>query len=246
MPVNLCIHDAIAELQIDNPQKLNALSSPVMNELSEKLSDIEQHASVVIIYGLQKAFAVGVDINEVSKYSFETAVQNDFINTTWEALRNTRIPVIAAVSGYALGGGFELALMSDIIIAEPNAKFGFPEVNLGLMPGLGGTQMLTNLVGAKVASELIMTGDFISAQRALSLGIVSKIVDSDNLLHEARLLAQKLASKSSIGLKMIKEAISLAQNIGVNAGITIERQMFRALFSTHAKNEKVNDFLKKD
>lgn len=244
MLVNLCVRDNIAELQINNPQKLNVLSSDVMAELSEKLCDIDSRANVVVIYGTQKAFAAGVDINEIDKHSFETAVKTNFIDEKWESLRNVKIPVISAVSGYVLGGGFELALMSDIIIAEPNAKFGFPEVNLGLMPGLGGTQMLTGIVGAKVASEMIMSGEVISAQKAVNLGIVSRIVDYDDLLSEARLLAQKLALKSSASLKMIKEAINLAQNIGLSTGIKIERQLFRSLFSTDEKNKKINEFLK--
>ncbi len=245
MPVSLAIKNSIAVLTIDNPKKLNALSSGLMEEISEKLSEIEQSARVLIISGCQKAFAAGVDVNEIYALSFDEAVRTNFINERWEIVKNIKIPVIAAVRGYALGGGFELALMCDMIIASENAVFGFPEIKLGLMPGLGGTQMLTKIIGTKIASELIMTGDFISAEKALSFGIVNKVVKDTELMKEANALAEKIATMSPVALKMIKEALLLSQNIGVSAGTKIERQMFRSLFSSEDKKKKTAEFLKK-
>lgn len=243
MPVSLSVENDIALLTIDNPRKLNALSISLMSEISEQLRDIEKRAKVLVITGTPKAFAAGVDIDEIADLSFDDAVQSDFINEHWEVIRNIKIPTIAAVRGYALGGGFELALMCDMIIASEKATFGFPEINLGLMPGMGGTQMLTKIVGTKIASQIIMTGEFISAERALQLKIVNEVVSDDKVLPTALDLAQKIAAKPAVSLKMIKEAILMSQNIGITAGTKIERQMFRSLFSTADKKQKVSEFL---
>jgi enoyl-CoA hydratase len=243
MPVNLSIDDSIAILALDNPDKLNALSSDFMKEIDEKICDIDQKANVLIITGCKKAFAAGVDISEIERHSSESACLENFIDHRWESVFNVKIPTIAAVSGYALGGGFELALMCDVIVATENAKFGFPEINLGLMPGMGGTQLLTRIVGPKLAGEIIMTGDFLSAQRAKELKIISQIVGDDELMPKALELAKKIAQKSLASLKMIKEAIRLAQNVGLTQGMQSERLMFRSLFSTADKKEKTRKFL---
>lgn len=243
MLINLQINDDIAFVQLNNPKKLNALSSDLMSELSDKLLSIESQAKVIILYGSKKAFAAGVDIADIAKYDYENAHLNNFIDQKWEALFNVRIPVISAVSGYALGGGFELVLASDIVIASETSKFGFPEVNLGLMPGLGGTQMLTKLIGAKIASRIMMSGEFISAQEAFNFGIISKIVSQEELLLEAKRLAERIAQKSRMSLILIKEAIRLAQNTGLNQGMKTERIMFRSLFSTTEKQRHISDFL---
>jgi enoyl-CoA hydratase/carnithine racemase len=169
----------------------------------------------------------------------------DFIDDRWERIFNVKIPVIAAVSGYALGGGFELALMCDIIIASRSAVFGFPEVNLGIMPGMGGTQLLTGIVGPKIAGEIIMTGEFFSAVRALELNIVSQITEDNELMKAAMALAKKIAQKSSMSTRLIKEAIRAAQNQGLTSGMRAERLMFRSLFSTDAKKNGIQDFFQK-
>ncbi|MDR2158215.1 MAG: enoyl-CoA hydratase/isomerase family protein [Holosporaceae bacterium] len=245
MPVNLSIDDSIAILTLDNPYKLNALSSDFMRDISEKICDVDQRAKVLVVVGCKKAFAAGVDISEIESHSAESACLKSFIDYSWESVFHVKIPVIAAVSGYALGGGFELALMCDIIIAAESAKFGFPEVNLGLMPGMGGTQLLAGIVGPKLAAEIIMTGDFLSAQTAKDLKIASRVVGDDELMAQTLELAKKIASKPPISLRTIKDSIRLSQNVGLNQGMQTERQIFRSLFSTADKKERVAQFLKK-
>lgn len=245
MSVNFEINDSIAVLTLNNPKKLNALSTKFIEEICDLLINVEKKANVLVVFGTEKAFAAGVDINEIDSLSFEKALLNEFIDYKWERILNIKIPVISGVEKYALGGGFELALASDIIIASENAKFGFPEVNLGLMPGLGGTQLLTRIVGSKKASELIMSGDFIDAREAFRLNIISKIVSSADLKKETLNLANKIAQKSPTSLRFIKEAIQLSQNSGCLQGIKTERNLFRSLFSTSYKEKLTKEFLKK-
>lgn len=245
MLIDLSINEGVAVVRINHPQKLNALSSELMEELYEKIFNIGTKADVLIITGGEKAFAAGMDISEIAKCDYEEAHTGNLINSHWEELLNIKIPVIAAVSGYALGGGFELVLHCDIVIAAESAKFGFPEVNLGVMPGLGGTQLLTRAIGAKRAAKLLMTGDHISAQEAYEMGIVSQVVPQDDLMNAASQLAERLKSKSKMGLLLIKEAIKMSQNCGLYQGIQLERTMFHSLFSTSDKQQKVQDFLSK-
>ena len=245
MSVDFEINDAVAVLTLNSPKNLNALNTNFVEKIYNHLINIEKKANVLVIFGTERAFAAGVDINEIDPLSFEHALLDEFIDYKWERILNIKIPVISGVEKYALGGGFELALASDIIIASENAKFGFPEVNLGLMPGLGGTQLLTRIVGSKKASELIMSGDFIDAQEALHLNIVSKIVSSENLKKETLNLANKIAQKSPSSLRLIKEAIQLSQNSGCLQGIKTERNLFRSLFSTSYKEKLTKEFLKK-
>ncbi len=245
MPVELSQRNSIAILKLNNPKKLNVLSSNFINKIYGKIANIEKTAKVLIITGCKKAFAAGVDVSEISALSYENAYLDDFIDYKWEALFNIKIPVIAAVSGYALGGGFELALMCDIIIAAKNATFGFPEVNLGIMPGMGGTQILPKIVGPKIANEIMMTGRFISAEEAANLKIVSYLTDEEDLLKKSMVLAEKIAAKSIMSTQMIKEAVRMSQNVGLNQGIKSERQMFRSLFSTDFKQKGVSEFLNK-
>ena len=246
MSVNFEINNSVAVLTLNNPKKLNALNTNFVEKIYDCLSDVEKKANVLVIFGTEKAFAAGVDINEIDTLSFEQALLNEFIDYKWERILNIKIPVISGVEKYALGGGFELALASDIIIANENAKFGFPEVNLGLMPGLGGTQLLTRIVGSKKASELIMSGDFIDAKEALRLNIVSKVLHSSaDLKQETLSLAKKISEKSPTSLRLIKEAIQLSQNTGCTQGIKTERNLFRSLFSTSYKEKLIKEFLKK-
>jgi enoyl-CoA hydratase/carnithine racemase len=244
MSIELVINNSIAVLTLNNPLKLKALSCDFMSKMSEKLLDIDQRASVLVVGGGKKAFAAGADVSEISSLSYEEAYLKNFIDCKWETVFNVKIPVIAAVSGYALGGGFELALMCDVIIAGRGAVFGFPEVNLGIIPGMGGTQLLTKVVGPKIASEIIMTGDFLSAKRAMELNIVSKVVEDDELMETALVLANKIAKKSTMSTRLIKDAIRLSQNVGLTQGIQTERIMFRSLFSTSFKKNGVDNFLR--
>ncbi|MCR4623951.1 MAG: enoyl-CoA hydratase/isomerase family protein [Alphaproteobacteria bacterium] len=246
MSVDFEINNSVAILTLNNPKKLNILNTSFVEEIYDHLSDVEKKANVLVIFGTEKAFAAGVDINEIDSLTFEQALLNEFIDYKWERILNIKIPVISGVEKYALGGGFELALASDIIIANENAKFGFPEVNLGLMPGLGGTQLLTRIVGSKKASELIMSGDLINAKEALQLNIISKVLPSSaDLKQEVLSLAKKIAEKSPTSLRLIKEAIQLSQNTGCIQGIKIERNLFRSLFSTSYKEKLTKEFLKK-
>lgn len=245
MSIDFEINNSVAVLTLNNPKKLNALSIDFIEEIYDDLVDVEKKANVLVIFGTEKAFAAGVDVNEIEPLSFERALLNEFIDYKWERILNIKIPVISGVEKYALGGGFELALASDVIIASENAKFGFPEINLGLMPGLGGTQLLTRIIGTKKASELIMSGDFINAEEALQLNIISKIVPSSDLKKETLNLANKITKKSPTSLRLIKEAIQLSQNSGYLQGIKTERNLFRSLFSTSYKEKLTKEFLKK-
>jgi enoyl-CoA hydratase/carnithine racemase len=246
MLIELTQRNRVAVLKMNNPKKLNALSTDFMSEMYEAVSGIEQKANVLVIVGVDKAFAAGVNVSEIHSHSYESAYLQNFIDAKWECIFDVKIPVIAAISGYALGGGFELALMCDIIIASPKAMFGFPEVNLGIMPGMGGTQMLTRVVGPKIASEIIMTGRFIPADEAWRLGIVSHVTDSEgNVLDRALALAETIAEKSVMSTRKIKESIRMSQETGLRNGINCERDMFRSLFSTSFKQKGVEDFLNK-
>lgn len=235
----------VAILRLKNEKKLNALSVDFVAEIYDTLQDIEKKAKVLIITGGERAFAAGVDIHEIEKRNYEQAYAEGFIDKKWEAIWDVKIPVIAAVSGYALGAGFEICLMSDIIIAAQTAKFGFPEINLGLLPGMGGTQLLPRLVGTKIAMKLLLTADMISAEEAYEFGIVSSVVEPQNLLDEAQKLAEKIASKSIMSARLIKELVRTSQNAGLSAGMQIERNAFRSLFSTSFKKEGVRNFLKR-
>ncbi|MDR2794972.1 MAG: enoyl-CoA hydratase/isomerase family protein [Holosporaceae bacterium] len=245
MSVELSERGLVALLTLNNPAKLNALSGDFMNEIHQKIHDIDKKFNVLVVTGCSRAFAAGVDVHEIQELSHERAYLENFIDHRWESILDVKIPVIAAVSGYALGGGFELALMCDIVVASETAIFGFPEVNLGLMPGMGGTQMLTSIVGPKIASEIMMTGRFVTAAEALSLGIVSRLTDENLLLEQTLELAQKISEKSTMSTRMIKDAVRLAQNVGLAQGIKFERQMFRSLFSTSFKQKGVAAFLEK-
>ncbi|GHT92812.1 enoyl-CoA hydratase [Alphaproteobacteria bacterium] len=245
MLAELSGEDSIAVLTLNNPTKLNAVSSDLVEEIYSKTRDIEKKFNVLVLCGGKKAFSAGTNISEIQALSYEKAYLDGFIDHRWESIFDVKIPVIAAVSGYALGIGFELALMCDIVVASKTATFGFPEVNLGLMPGMGGTQMLTGIVGSKIASEIMMTGRFVSAAEAKDLGIVSYLTEEDQHLEKAMELARKIAEKSVMSTRMIKEAVRLAQNIGLSSGMKVERQMFRSLFSTSFKQKGVEAFLNK-
>lgn len=237
----------IAILTLDNPKKLNALSSELVAEINRQIESLRKETKVLILTSsLPKAFVAGVNVQEIHDHSYETAYLGDFMDCSWEVISHLPIPTIAAVSGYALGGGFELALMCDMIVASKSAVFGFPEVNLGIMPGLGGTQFLTRAVGTKIASEILMTGRFISADEALELKLINHVVEeAESTIKKSLEIAKSLAQKSSMSIRHIKEAIKLAQNVGLTQGIKNERRMFWSLFSTKSKQEGTKAFLEK-
>lgn len=242
--VNVKKIDDVYVLQLNSPHNLNALSQKLITQLYNEINKIKKNARAIVFTGMQKAFASGVDISEISKISCKDAIESDFINEQWEIIADLQIPTIAAVNGYAFGGGFELCLMCDVIFASENAKFGLPEVNLGLMPGIGGTQRLSRLVGVKIATYMCMTGQCIDAQMAMNLGIVSKVVTGD-ALDEAVELAQKLAKLPKESLKFIKESIKNSEEMSMSAGIAAEKKMFKLLFATEDKEEGISAFLEK-
>lgn len=243
--VEVELKNQILTICLNNEKKLNAISEAMVDELYECVQYINQsdEIKVCLITGSPKAFSAGVDISEIEKLTDDKAFL--FLNEKWEAAANIRVPVIACVSGYALGGGFELALMCDMIVASEKAVFGFSEVNLGLLPGNGGTQRLPRLVGTNRAFEMISTGKVISAQDALNMGVVNRIVTDDLLCKEGLSLAEELSCKPFYSLIAIKSAIKASKSVPLSEGLTYERNLFRSLLTTHDKQRLVHKFLKK-
>jgi enoyl-CoA hydratase len=234
-------------ITLNRPQALNALNSALMDELTAAIDAFETDDSVrcLIVTGSEKAFAAGADIVEMKPKSFAEVYKEDFITRNWERVTRARKPVIAAVAGYALGGGCELAMMCDIIIAADNAKFGQPEVNLGVIPGAGGTQRLTRAVGKAKAMDLCLTGRNMDAAEAERAGLVARVVPLADLMAEALRLAQKIASGSLPAVMMIKEAINRAYESPLAEGLRFERRLFHALFGTEDQKEGMTAFAEK-
>ncbi|RFM22855.1 MAG: enoyl-CoA hydratase [Candidatus Thermochlorobacter aerophilum] len=235
----------IAVVQLNRPQVLNALNFELMNEMLHALQTLERDEEIlaIVLTGNEKAFAAGADIKEfAARNSAQMLAENPL--EKWQHIEKFPKPLIAAVSGYALGGGCELILMCDIVIASETAKLGLPEVNIGVMPGAGGTQRLTHLIGKFKAMELILTGRTIDAQEAFALGLVSKVVPAAEYLEEAKRVAREIASKSPIAVRAAKEAV-LAALSGLEQGLAFERKSFYLLFDTEDKKEGMQAFLEK-
>ncbi|MDH3693159.1 MAG: enoyl-CoA hydratase [Gammaproteobacteria bacterium] len=234
-------------ITLNRPKALNALSSELTAELSDALDEFEQDDAIgaVVITGNEKAFAAGADIKEMKEKTFVDAYLSDFITATWERVATCRKPIIAAVSGYALGGGCELAMMCDFILAGDNAKFGQPEINLGIIPGAGGTQRLTRYVGKSKAMELCLTGRMMDAQEAERAGLVSRIIPAAELLEEAIKTAQSIANKSKPSTIMAKESVNRAYEVTLSEGIRFERRLFHSLFATEDQKEGMEAFAEK-
>jgi len=235
----------IAVVQLNRPQVLNALNFELMDELLHALQTLERDEEIlaIVLTGNEKAFAAGADIKEFAvRNSAQMLLENPL--EKWQRIEKFPKPLIAAVSGYALGGGCELILMCDIVIASETAKLGLPEVNIGVMPGAGGTQRLTHLIGKFKAMELILTGRTIDAQEAFALGLVSKVVPAAEYLEEAKRVAREIASKSPIAVRAAKEAV-LAALSGLEQGLAFERKSFYLLFDTEDKKEGMQAFLEK-
>ena len=201
----------VATIKLNRPEALNALNSQLLGELAEalKAADKNEKVRAIVLTGSEKAFAAGADISEMASKSFVDMFESDFFTPETEMLLSVRKPIIAAGAGYALGGGCELAMMCDFIIAAENAKFGQPEINLGVVAGIGGTQRLTRFVGKSKAMDMHLTGRFMDAEEAERSGLVSRVVPTKKLLEEAQAAAQKIASKSGIATKVVKEAVIL-------------------------------------
>jgi len=234
-------------ITLNRPQALNALCVDLTAELSEVLDDFEQDDAIgcIVVTGSEKAFAAGADIKEMQDKTYMDAYLEDFITGTWERLATCRKPVIAAVAGYALGGGCEIAMMCDFIIAADTAKFGQPEITLGVLPGAGGTQRLTRAVGKAKAMELCLTGRMMDAEEAERAGLVARIVPADQLLEESMKTAEKIASMSRPAVLMNKESVNQAFETTLSQGIRFERRLFHSSFGTEDQKEGMAAFAEK-
>ena len=233
-------------ITIHRPDALNALNSTVIREINVALDGFEADAAIgaVVITGSEKAFAAGADVKEMKDLAFPSTYLDDFI-TAWDRVANRRKPIIAAVSGFALGGGCELAMMCDFILASDTAKFGQPEIRLGIIPGAGGTQRLTRAVGKAKAMELCLTGRMMDAQEAERAGLVSRIVPVADLVEEAVKTASTIAGFSRQSVLMTKEAINRAFESSLAEGIRFERRQFQSLFATEDQKEGMSAFIEK-
>ncbi|KAA2241261.1 enoyl-CoA hydratase [Salinarimonas soli] len=231
---------------LNRPQALNALNSTLVAELNRALDGFEADPGVgcVLITGSEKAFAAGADIKEMSGLNFPQTYLDDFI-TAWDRVSQRRKPIVAAVAGFALGGGCELAMMCDIILAADNARFGQPEIKLGVMPGAGGTQRLTRIVGKAKAMELCLTGRMMDAQEAERSGLVSRVIPAAELMAEAMKTAETIASMSLPIAMMTKESVNRAYETTLAEGIRFERRVFHAMFATADQKEGMQAFVEK-
>jgi enoyl-CoA hydratase len=245
--INVEIEHYIALIRLNRPEALNALNSQLLGELADALRAADKNDKVrcIVITGSEKAFAAGADIGEMSKKSFVEMFEEDFFTGDTDAITAVRKPIIAAVAGYALGGGCELAMMCDFIIAGENAKFGQPEINLGVVAGIGGTQRLTRFVGKSKAMDMHLTGRFMDAEEAERSGLVSRVVPTKKLIEEAMAAAEKIASKSMVATKVVKEAVNRSYETTLREGVLYERRIFHALFSTEDQKEGMAAFLEK-
>ncbi|MGB5705261.1 MAG: enoyl-CoA hydratase [Arenicellales bacterium] len=241
------IHDNVGLIRLNRPKALNALSTALMIELGEALNQFEENSDIgaIVITGNEKAFAAGADIVEMKDKSFMDVYKQDFITDNWEQVTHCRKPVIAAVSGYALGGGCELAMMCDFILAADNARFGQPEINLGIIPGAGGTQRLTRAIGKAKAMELCLTGRLMDADEAERAGLVARIVPVDQLLDDALKTAGEIAAKSLPSVMMCKESVNRSFETTLSEGLLFERRQFHALFATEDQKEGMSAFAEK-
>ncbi|HEY5900233.1 MAG TPA: enoyl-CoA hydratase [Burkholderiales bacterium] len=234
-------------ITLNRPKQMNALNPTLMQELGVALQafDANDGVGAIVITGSDKAFAAGADIGVMKDYGYMDAFLSDYITRDWEHIRRIRKPVIAAVAGYALGGGNELAMMCDIVIAAENARFGQPEVNLGIMPGAGGTQRLPRAVGKAKAMDLCLTARMMDAQEAERAGVVSRIVPVEKLMEEAMAVAEKIASYSLPVVLMIKESINRAYEVPLSEGVLFERRLFHSQFGLADQKEGMAAFLEK-
>lgn len=241
------IADGICVIRLNRPEALNALNATMMMELAQAFSaaDHDQAVRCLVITGSEKAFAAGADIREMATKTYADAFGGDFFAADADALSRIRKPVIAAVSGFCLGGGCELAMIADFIIAAETAKFGQPEVNLGIIPGMGGTQRLTRLVGKAKAMDMNLTGRFMDAAEAERCGLVSRIVPAASLMEEAMKAAKNIAAKSQISTMAIKESVNRALETTLREGLLFERRMFHAMFATEDQKEGMAAFVEK-
>jgi enoyl-CoA hydratase/carnithine racemase len=239
--------EGFAIIRLNRPAALNALNNAMMDELSAVVAALDADPAVraIILTGSERAFAAGADIKEMATKTFAEAVTEDFITRNWEAVARCRTPVIAAVAGFALGGGCELAMMCDIILAAETARFSQPEITLGIPPGAGGTQRLPRAVGKAKAMEMILTGRMIDAAEAERAGLVSRVLPADRLMEEARAVAAAIARLSPLAVQMAKELVDAAYETPLAQGVRQERRVFHAAFATEDQTEGMAAFIEK-
>jgi len=239
-------NDCVAVITLNRPKALNALFGPLIEEISDSLDEIERDPKVaaVVITGSEKAFAAGADIKEMQNKDFADCYSGGFLGS-WDRVARCKRPVIAAVNGFALGGGCELAMMADIILAGSKARFGQPEINLGTIPGAGGTQRLTKAIGKSRAMQMCLTGDMIDAQQASDWGLVSSVHPPSELLDEAIKLGEKIASKSKLVTQMCKESVNNSYELSLAEGLAAEKRLFYATFATVDRKEGMTAFVEK-
>jgi enoyl-CoA hydratase len=237
----------VGVITLNRPKQMNALNAQVMQELAKALYafDADEGVGCILITGNEKAFAAGADIAAMKDYSYMHAYKSNYITRDWEHIRNIRKPVVAAVAGYALGGGCELTMMCDLAIAAENAKFGQPEINLGVMPGSGGTQRLTRFTSKAIAMDLCLTARMMDAQEALRAGLVSRVVPVEKLMEEAMAVADKIAGYSLPVVMMIKESINRAYETTLSEGVLFERRVFHSMFALEDQKEGMAAFVEK-
>ena len=240
-------HGRVAVITLNRPDALNALNHQLTSDLGKalRLFDADPEIGCIVVTGAGKAFAAGADIKEMAAKTFADAYGDDFITATWEELTRTRTPVIAAVNGFALGGGCEIAMMCDTIFAADTAKFGQPEIKLGTIPGAGGTQRLTRAVGKAVAMDLILTGRMIDAAEALRIGLVARVYPAAELMTEALAAAATIAGYGRLAVMAAKEAVGRADEGGLAEGVRFERRLFHGLFGTADQKEGMAAFIAK-
>jgi enoyl-CoA hydratase len=231
---------------MNRPKALNALSGELMGAVVAALQELDEDPEVraIVLGGSERAFAAGADINELAAGTPISLYENRRLDQ-WDAIRKVRTPIVAAVSGFCLGGGCELAMVCDLVVASESAKFGQPEINLGVLPGAGGTQRLTRAVGKAVAMDMILTGRMISAREALSFGLVARVVAKEAWLDEAKRAAAEIAAKSPVALRIAKEAVDMAFETPLSAGVDFERRAFYLARASEDSGEGLNAFLEK-
>jgi len=241
------VEDHIAKVTLNRPDALNAINDQLMTELADAMASAQNDSKVrcIVLTGSEKAFAAGADIAMMKDKTYVEVFTEDLFGPEIDSINRVRKPIIAAVSGYALGGGCELAMMCDFIIASETAKFGQPEVNLGVMAGIGGTQRLTKAVGKAKAMDMNLTGRFMDAAEAERSGLVSRVVPPKKLMEEAMAAAHKIAEKSMISTMAIKEAVNKSFEVPLREGLVFERRVFHSLFATEDQKEGMEAFLEK-
>src|SRR5919112_5281382 len=233
------VQGRVAIIRLNRPKALNALCDQLMEELGQALRgyDADPGIAAIVITGSEKAFAAGADIKEMQSRTYPAVYLDDFIGKRWETVTKVQKPVIAAVAGYALGGGCELAMMCDIVIAGDNARFGQPEINLGVIPGAGGTQRLTRAIGKSKAMEMVLTGRMMDAQEAERSNLVARVVPAAEVVEEAVKLGEKIAALSAPAVAAAKEAVNRAYETTLAEGVKFERRLFQSLFFPPAQKE---------